>query len=102
MAHEYKYTLNALIDDLPNRISIDSITNLLAKDYGISRDTFFRHRRISYGSDEAISGDHLEIYAGLFGVSVDRLKTETKKVKSLVERKPSAFIKKVGLKPAKQ
>ena len=98
MAHEFKYKLQHQLDKLPRTTSVGAIERILAKEHGISRDMFYRHRKIPFGSPKSISDDHLQIYAGLFGVAVSDLKNETIKVKPLSKRPTSAFAKKIGLK----
>jgi hypothetical protein len=96
---KYKYNINHHISLLPRAISIAQFEEILRKDHGITRDSFYRDRNIQLSSDTSIPSDRLEVYAGLFGVSVDELKNyEVKKIKPLAERRIKPIEKKLGIK----
>ncbi len=94
-----KYHINRQIGLLPRAISIKAFHDILRSQHNITRDAFYRDRNIEWGSDNSIPSDRLEVYAGLFGVTVDDLKNyDVPKIKPLAERKIKPLSKKLGLK----
>jgi len=100
-----KYKIEEIVKNLPGRITISSIEKILQKDHNVSSITFYRDRITKITDDFSIPHHRLEVYASLFGCTVDDLKNYTsKKIKSLAERKLSptakSVIKKAKLKKA--
>lgn len=79
-----KYNLNHKISLLPRGIYIEDIITLLEK-HGISRDMFYRDRKIEAGSDQSIPSDRLDAYALVLGCTADDLKNYQVKGKSILE-----------------
>jgi hypothetical protein len=91
-----KYRLDHQLGLLRRDITIDAIIQILAREYGISRDTFYRDRSLTIDDEFSIPSSRLEIYAGLFGVTSDDLKNyPPKKVKPLSERNISKLAKSI-------
>lgn len=96
MKQKFKYNLNHYISIQPRAITVSKIEDILVKEHRISRSTFQRDRSMPLDSEQSIPSDRLDIYAALFGVTVDELKNYTiKSVKPLNERKPSDLMVKV-------
>lgn len=93
---KFKYNINHYISIQPREITIASIEKILLSEYGISKSTFLRDRMMDRDAETSIPSDRLDIYAALFSVTVDELKNYTmKRVKPLIERKPSELMQKV-------
>ena len=92
-----KYKINDKIDEHPKSVDIELIVGVLESEHSISRSTFLRDRSIKLEDDSSsIPTDRLEIYASLLGASPDDLKNyPQKKIKPLIERKPSNVMEKV-------
>lgn len=96
MKQKFKYNINHYISIQPREITISKIEDILENEHSISRSTFLRDRSMPLNSDQSIPSDRLDIYAALFGVTLDELKNYTlKRVKPLNERKPSDLMNKV-------
>lgn len=96
MKQKFKYNINHYISIQPRAITVAKIEDILEKEHGISRSTFQRDRSMALDSEQSIPSDRLDIYAALFSVTVEELKNYTlKRVKPLVERKPSDLMQKV-------
>lgn len=89
-----KYTINSYLDELPSKISISDITKRLA-DYQITYDTFNRDRKIKITDRTSIPSDRLEVYAGLFGCTIEQLINTRKKIKPIIKASVS---KRLGIK----
>jgi len=80
-----KYKLDAFINKLPRTVSVKALCTTLDKK-GVSRDTFFRDRRIEAKSEKSISEKRLSIYAQLFKCTIDDLLNyKPRKFKSLIK-----------------
>lgn len=86
MKATFKYNINHHISLLPRHIAISDIEKILKSTHKISRDTFYRDRNLLTESDTSIPSDRLDIYASLFGCSVEELKNySVKKGKTILE-----------------
>lgn len=84
MAQEkFKYNINHQLSFLPRSVSIGDFEKILEKKHGISRATFYADRRILLTDEQSIPEDRLQVYAGLFDVSMDDLINKKIKVKSI-------------------
>lgn len=96
MKQKFKYKINHYISVQPREITVSKIEEILMKEHGISRSTFQRDRSMPVNSEQSIPSDRLDVYAQLFGITVDELKNYTlKRIKPLVERQPSELMQKV-------
>lgn len=87
MAQEkFKYNINHQISFLPHAMSIADLEKLLEKEYAITRSTFYADRRIMQSDVQSIPVDRMEVYAGLFNVSIEQLIFKKQKIKSIDER----------------
>jgi hypothetical protein len=83
---KFKYNIDHYVKLLPRTIGITQLLEALKKE-NISRDIFYRDRNLKVANTFSIPIDRLEIYAALFGVTVDELKNyESPKIKPLTER----------------
>lgn len=80
-----KYRLQEFVNDLPNRIPIQSIEKILADEHKISKHQFWSDRKIKLGSDQSIPGDRLAVYAKLFDCTIEELMNQTIKAKPLFQ-----------------
>lgn len=96
MPQKFKYNINHFISIQPREITVASIEHILEKEHGISKSTFLRDRMMPLDAETSIPSDRLDIYAALFSITVAELKNYTmKRVKPLIERKPSELMQKV-------
>lgn len=80
---EFKYKINYQVSQLPRELAIGDIVSLLEK-YGISKDQFYRDRKILIKSSTSITTDRLMIYAKIFDCSINELlNTQVQNVKSI-------------------
>ncbi len=77
-----KYNIEQQLDLLSRAISIEVVVEHLKK-FGVSRDDFYRDRRIPYGSAKSISADRLQIYAQVFDCTIEDLQNQPVKAKSI-------------------
>lgn len=90
MELQYKYRLEEFIQALPREMTMTRLYDLLYSDHKISRATFWRDRKIRIDDSQSIPGDRLEIYAALFGVSIEQLKQPgAERIKSIREQLPA-------------
>lgn len=93
----YKYKLNDLYNALPRSITTDTVLAELKK-YKIKKGTFYKDCGIKLKDRAVIKSDRLDIYAALFGVTVDELKNyEVPKIKPLAERNIRPLAKRLGI-----
>ncbi len=72
----YKYQLNHLLSLLPTGIYPETITASIEVLHQIDVQVFHRDRFIGIGDTEEIPDERLRIYADVFGVRVDDLRTK--------------------------
>lgn len=89
-----KYNINHYLDELPARIKMAQIADLI-KPYKITYATFNRDRQIESTDSTSIPSDRLQVYAGLFGCTIDDLINTKKKVKPIVK---NTLTKRLGIK----
>ena len=89
-----KYNINTYLAELPARITMKEITKEL-QPHKITYDTFNRDRKIEATESTSIPSDRLQVYAGLFGCTIDDLINTKKKVKPIVK---NTLTKKLGIK----
>lgn len=88
----YKYKLKEIIEtELPKSMKMSSIEKILANEYGISQNEFYRDRVTLYESNYSILGDRLIVYSKLFDRSIEELMNRSVKVKPLVNNLDSTI-----------
>jgi hypothetical protein len=93
---KFKYKINEHILVLPRHITVGSIEKILKKDHGISRAAFYRDRNVELDDAYSIPSERLDIYASLFGVTIEDMKNYTsKKIKPLFERKFTGIMQRI-------
>lgn len=84
MAKKLKYKINEKVDSLPKYVTSEILLRELLN-HGISRDSFYRDRKIEAGSNQSIPSDRLDAYAVVFGCTIEELKNYTITGKSIHE-----------------
>jgi hypothetical protein len=78
-----KYNIQAKVSLLPREIRISDLLKVLEK-HGIVKGTFYRDSKVKSDSDFSIPTDRLQIYAKVFGCSLDELMNHgVEKIKSI-------------------
>lgn len=91
-----KYLLDHYIGQQPQSLGIEGIIKILENEHNISRSTFHRDRAIDLSDETSIPLDRMDVYAGLFGVTINDLKNYVSKpIKPLSERKQSQLAKSI-------
>jgi hypothetical protein len=90
----FKYTLNALIDQLPKNKNTAWCADQLEK-IGIPERTFFSDKAIMINESTDIPGERLLIYSKFFGVEMIHLFNKNPKIRPANQRKPSRVMQKV-------
>lgn len=80
----YKYNLNTQIGLLPKNIPIQKVVDHL-KEYSVTKDDFYRDRKILLSSNKSIPDDRLVIYAKVFDCEVSDLRNHEIKARSIRE-----------------
>ncbi len=88
-----KYNIDQQIGLLPREVAVADIIKHLEQ-CGVTRDDFYRDRRIPYGSAKSISAYRLQIYAQVFDCSIDDLQNHQIKAKSIREAVDNPIVKK--------
>lgn len=91
---KHKYKLNDMLSKLPRAKAIKAVIQDMEKE-GISERAFFRDRAILVNDGADIPSNRLMIYAKYFNVAIEQLYNYDTNVKPVMERIPSAAMKKV-------
>lgn len=79
-----KYNIEQQLGLIPRSVTIETVIKYL-ESFGVTRDDFYRDRRIPYGSSKSISADRLQIYAQVFDCSIEDLQNQPVKARSIRE-----------------
>lgn len=85
--------MQEFVNDLPNRITIQSIEKILLDEHNISKHQFWSDRKIKLESDQSIPGDRLAVYAQLFDCTIEQLMNHTIKAKPLFQSRLKTKLK---------